>query len=587
MITIPATSLLPITAPPPAPEGDVVEASTTQPFLAFLAAAVAVGTPPPAPPLPAVELADLLGDGLQEGGDGESNVEASPAFSAETAGDADSAVPAPALPPRISDAEVAVGRVLGAFVGPRLSVPVAPADPLTVSHAHLESQATTEDPPEVLESSAPDATDVPLVRSTLDARPMQGAPPAVVEAALMQHNPAMPPQTAEPAPAGGGVRASSAPVAAALSGPRASGPSVGGAMAAAVLAALPPSADLRATQPIAIALQTTPVPQTEQGIGLAQSFTGSDSVTLSQVGSGWEGVVSARVGGAAVGAADQQAQKAPADGTLSGGAPPSITPGLGASAIPVGSEALTLAQSVPVDPATLAELEPENPRVSGKQAEVPIAAARGPGSQGDAGAMGADDASHDSPSDGSHQPPAKGTGGAVESAPEPLVAVRTPWIATTAAPHAEGTQRASVMQGQMADPPSVSTPVVTSHVTVELDPENTGAQRVRVAIRGDVVNAIVIADATAVEALRPQLTELRQALEGHGFREANVQLRTTGEGMLLGALATGTVDGRARVSTPFAQDAGNGEASSRGRQHARDQQSPRDSGHPEYEEERP
>lgn len=132
--------------------------------------------------------------------------------------------------------------------------------------------------------------------------------------------------------------------------------------------------------------------------------------------------------------------------------------------------------------------------------------------------------------------------------------------------------------------PPAAPPSPTSQVTVELDAEQTGAQRVRVAVRGDVVHATLVTDQRGVEALRPQLDELRHALEGQGFREAHVQVRAAGDGSA-GVVGGGSAEFRLRNDAPTrAPDGSSSEQQPRGRQRGQDQQPPQ-GGQPEYEEE--
>jgi hypothetical protein len=128
--------------------------------------------------------------------------------------------------------------------------------------------------------------------------------------------------------------------------------------------------------------------------------------------------------------------------------------------------------------------------------------------------------------------------------------------------------------------------LATSHVTVELDAEQSGAERVRVAVRGDVVHATVVTDRGGVDAMRPQLDQLRQALEGQGFREAHVQVRS-GSGDVASALPVGGVADlrpRAEASSRSADSQSSDQQQSRGRHRGQDQSSPQ-SRHHEHDEE--
>jgi hypothetical protein len=157
---------------------------------------------------------------------------------------------------------------------------------------------------------------------------------------------------------------------------------------------------------------------------------------------------------------------------------------------------------------------------------------------------------------------------AVEAAPLPT-------LAEGARPTAEVRRTAA---------PPAAPPSPTSQVTVELDAERTGAQRVRVAVRGDVVHATVVTDQRGVEAMRPRLDDLRHALEGQGFREAHVQVRVAGDGAA-GVVGGGSAELRLRNDGPTrAPDGSSSEQHPRGRQRGQDQQPPQ-GGQPEFEEE--
>ena len=136
---------------------------------------------------------------------------------------------------------------------------------------------------------------------------------------------------------------------------------------------------------------------------------------------------------------------------------------------------------------------------------------------------------------------------------------------------------------QTTEPPAAP-PSPTSQVTIELDAERTGVQRVRVAVRGDVVHATLVTDRGGVEAMRPQLDDLRHALEGQGFREAHVQVRMASDGTPT-AIAGATAELRLRSDAPSrAPDGSSSEQQPRGR-HRGQEEHPPAGGQPEFEEE--
>lgn len=172
-------------------------------------------------------------------------------------------------------------------------------------------------------------------------------------------------------------------------------------------------------------------------------------------------------------------------------------------------------------------------------------------------------------------------GDAIEA---PASAGRAPWMTAEAAtmPSAADVAQPTLEVRRTAEP-RPAPPSPTSQVTVELDAEQTGAQRVRVAVRGDVVHATVVTDRGGVEAMRPQLDDLRHALEGQGFREAHVQLRVGADGTP--AVSNGGAP-ELRLRSEAASRAPDGsgaEQQPRGRQRGQDHQPPA-GGQPEFEE---
>lgn len=553
MIGIPPTSLLPILTAPASPEGEILDSGSSQPFLAILAAAVA--TTPVVTPLPVPEVQVAVGEDAALATEGEEG-----ATLLELPGD----VPA-------EDSDTPLPTILRGTAAPGRGVEESGNGLMRSRTADSVPPVATEDEPpsqdvtpesgvgESARGAAAGVADRAPSDALMAAARNQEIPVPAVRAA---HTASM---AEEPRPHVPGASA----VATALTEDtrNASRPSVGGAMTAAVLAALPPvtssSPGTSATTPSAGDL---PV-QLDAGVIVEELGTATNATERISAGRGvaepegseggrWEGVRSARLGGA---------DTEPLPRT-----PPIANPNTARpSAVALEIEAPPVTPSAFSVRSVLAQA-PEGSTLALRDAE----------------SAGSDDVSGDGSSDRSSEQQPKSTFSVGTGSDEGAIAIRTPWLAPSAVDGPERMPSVQGTQARVADLPAASAPAVTSHVTVELDSEIAGAQRVRVAIRGDVVNATVIADAAAVEALRPQLTELRQALEGHGFREAHVQLRTVGEGALIGA-STGAVEGRARINTPLAQDAGSGEGSSRGRQHARDHQPPQDSGHPEYEEERP
>ena len=140
------------------------------------------------------------------------------------------------------------------------------------------------------------------------------------------------------------------------------------------------------------------------------------------------------------------------------------------------------------------------------------------------------------------------------------------------------------IRGSQTTEPPAAPPSPTSQVTIELDAERTGVQRVRVAVRGDVVHATLVTDRGGVEAMRPQLDDLRHALEGQGFREAHVQVRMASDGTPT-AIAGATAELRLRSDAPSrAPDGSSSEQQPRGR-HRGQEEHPPAGGQPEFEEE--
>jgi|CXWL01.1.fsa_nt_gi hypothetical protein len=200
-------------------------------------------------------------------------------------------------------------------------------------------------------------------------------------------------------------------------------------------------------------------------------------------------------------------------------------------------------------------------------------------------------AEQDSTHDHREEPPAQDrrtlTPASIGTTDAPVSTGRAPWMTgeaptmPSAAEVAKPTATATVHR--TAEPPA--TPLApSSQVTVELDAERTGAQRVRVAVRGDVVHATVVTDRGGADAMRPQLDELRHALEGQGFREAHVQLRVAGDGTPA-VSGGGSPELRLRSDASSRAPDGSGtEPQPRGRQRGQDQQPP-PGGQPAFEEE--
>jgi hypothetical protein len=78
-----------------------------------------------------------------------------------------------------------------------------------------------------------------------------------------------------------------------------------------------------------------------------------------------------------------------------------------------------------------------------------------------------------------------------------------------------------------AEPPPAP-PVPTSHATVDLALGDGLTGRLRVAVRGDVVHATILAEGAAAVVLDRELPGLRRALAERGFPEAQVTVRATG-----------------------------------------------------------
>lgn len=78
-----------------------------------------------------------------------------------------------------------------------------------------------------------------------------------------------------------------------------------------------------------------------------------------------------------------------------------------------------------------------------------------------------------------------------------------------------------------AEPPAPP-PQPESQVTLVLDSASSGANRIRVALRGDVVHATIVADVAAAVALTQRLPELQRSLRDRGFSEAQLSVRVLG-----------------------------------------------------------
>jgi len=76
------------------------------------------------------------------------------------------------------------------------------------------------------------------------------------------------------------------------------------------------------------------------------------------------------------------------------------------------------------------------------------------------------------------------------------------------------------------DPAPPASPA--SQVTVVLDQALSGANRIVVALRGDVVHATIVADVAAAVALTQRLPELQRSLRDRGFSDAQVSVRVLG-----------------------------------------------------------
>ncbi|MBL0177531.1 MAG: flagellar hook-length control protein FliK [Gemmatimonadetes bacterium] len=196
---------------------------------------------------------------------------------------------------------------------------------------------------------------------------------------------------------------------------------------------------------------------------------------------------------------------------------------------------------------------------------------------------------HDATSDGRHDAPGEERHAVaappLEGVEAPMTMARAPWPGgeTSTPTKVIDTARPTAEVHRTMEPPATP-PTPTSQVTVELDAERTGVQRVRVAVRGDVVHATLVTDRGGVEAMRPQLDDLRHALEGQGFREAHVQVRMAGDGTPA-AVGGATAELRLRNDAPSrAPDGSSSEQQPRGRQRGQDQHPPA-GGQPDFEEE--
>jgi hypothetical protein len=70
--------------------------------------------------------------------------------------------------------------------------------------------------------------------------------------------------------------------------------------------------------------------------------------------------------------------------------------------------------------------------------------------------------------------------------------------------------------------------VSTSHATLDLALADGTTGRLRVAVRGDVVHATILADGAAAVMLERELPALRRALAERGFPEAQLAVRLPG-----------------------------------------------------------
>jgi hypothetical protein len=81
--------------------------------------------------------------------------------------------------------------------------------------------------------------------------------------------------------------------------------------------------------------------------------------------------------------------------------------------------------------------------------------------------------------------------------------------------------------------------VPTSHATLDLALGDGTTGRLRVAVRGDVVHATILAEGAAAVQLERELPALRRSLAERGFAEAQLTVRTPGgDGPIPPPLAT-------------------------------------------------
>ena len=506
-------SALPLQSAPAQGEGDVVDSTAAQPFLAALAAAVAAPIAPPKPLLvPVVATAQADADGVV---DGEASGES---------GDAAHVDDAAPTPPPASEADVSQtkGTLLRVLVAER-AAPDASAVRGVSPSAVSGGDAPTD---KAAESDASRSHDKALgqgdrVEHAL-VRPVPAESPAVTPSLTMWQS---------------AVQAQAAPARA-----------VGTAPAPALEA------------PPALPLRTHATGSGEAGRPPANATSVAAGVLAAMHAAHVAQADDARASAPMV----EFAEQVVATLALQGGVSPGVEQ--------AGDDMPAGPAKVMVDAGDSAPL-PTPQRV--------LVTARPATTQGEHDATG--DGRHDAPGEERHAvaaPPLEGV-----EAPMTMTMARASWPGGEAPTPTKvvDTARPTAEVHRTMEPPATP-PTPTSQVTVELDAERTGVQRVRVAVRGDVVHATLVTDRGGVEAMRPQLDDLRHALEGQGFREAHVQVRMAGDGTPA-AVGGATAELRLRHDAPSrAPDGSSSEQQPRGRQRGQDQHPPA-GGQPDFEEE--
>lgn len=123
------------------------------------------------------------------------------------------------------------------------------------------------------------------------------------------------------------------------------------------------------------------------------------------------------------------------------------------------------------------------------------------------------------PDDGSFEGEGRSQEGAARAAPLSIGGTTPGGVRT---PAAVSVVAAMPQVADVTPPPTTGTP---GHATVELSLGDGVSGRLRIAVRGEVIHAIILADAVHAALLERELPALRQALREQGFEEAHLTVR--------------------------------------------------------------